>query len=158
MEKLKISVITPSYNQGQFIEETILSVLNQDYDNTEYIVIDGGSTDNTVEIIKKHENKLAYWVSEKDNGQSHAINKGFKLATGDIICWINSDDILIQGALKRVSQYFSDNPDKLIVNGYTMRIDSTSNILFTHFVMEPRYWFAKHGVYYINQPSMFFKR
>ncbi|WKN44448.1 glycosyltransferase family 2 protein [Tunicatimonas pelagia] len=88
----KISIVTPSYNQGQYIEETILSVINQNYPNLEYIIIDGGSTDNTVEIIKNYEKHITYWVSEPDQGQSHAINKGFKKSTGDILGWINSDD------------------------------------------------------------------
>ncbi|WP_461485736.1 glycosyltransferase family 2 protein, partial [Pedobacter sp.] len=88
----KISIVTPSYNQGQYIEETILSILNQNYPNLEYIIIDGGSTDHTVEIIKKYEDRITYWVSEKDNGQSHAINKGFEKATGEIFAYLNSDD------------------------------------------------------------------
>ncbi len=88
----KISIVTPSYNQGQFIEETILSVIRQNYPNLEYIIIDGGSIDNTIEIIKKYEQQITYWVSEPDRGQSHAINKGFNIATGDILAWINSDD------------------------------------------------------------------
>ena len=88
----KITIITPSYNQGQFIEETILSVINQGYPNLEYIIMDGGSTDNTVEVIKKYSDHINYWVSEKDKGQSNAINKGLHRATGDIINWLNSDD------------------------------------------------------------------
>src|SRR5687768_13083798 len=106
MNSPKISIITPSYNQGRFIEETILSVINQNYPNLEYIIIDGGSTDNTVEIIRKYEQHLAYWVSEKDGGQSEAINKGFKKATGDIVCWINSDDFFMPGALSKVADCF----------------------------------------------------
>ena len=88
----RISIITPSYNQGGYIEDTILSVINQDYPNLEYIIIDGGSTDNTVDIIQKYSDRIDYWISEKDTGQSNAINKGFRKATGDIINWINSDD------------------------------------------------------------------
>jgi glycosyltransferase involved in cell wall biosynthesis len=154
----RISVITPSYNQCQFIEETILSVVNQNYSNLEYIIIDGGSTDCSVEIIKKHSDKLTFWVSEKDNGQTDAINKGLALATGEIICWINSDDILLPDSLNEVANYFEKHKEYKILNGYTLRIDKKSNILFNHFVPKPLKWFATHGVYYINQPSMFFKK
>ncbi|MDZ7876474.1 MAG: glycosyltransferase family 2 protein [Saprospiraceae bacterium] len=102
----KISIITPSFNQGQFIEETIRSVLLQGYPNLEYIIIDGGSTDNTIEIIKKYSNFIDYWVSEKDKGQSNAINKGLKRATGDVFNWLNSDDFYLPNALITTGKAF----------------------------------------------------
>jgi glycosyltransferase involved in cell wall biosynthesis len=102
----KITIVTPSYNQGNFIEETIVSVISQGYPNLEYIIIDGGSTDNTVEIIKKYEEHLSYWVSEKDKGQSEAINKGFERASGDVINWLNSDDYYEPGVLLKVGEAF----------------------------------------------------
>jgi glycosyltransferase involved in cell wall biosynthesis len=99
----RISIVTPSYNQGRYIEETIRSVLLQNYPNLEYIIIDGGSTDETVEIIRKYEPWLTYWVSEPDRGQSHAINKGFTKSSGEIFGWLCSDDILLDGALGAVA-------------------------------------------------------
>lgn len=110
----KISIITPSFNQGQYIEQTILSVINQNYPNLEYIIIDGGSTDETVDIIKKYDKNITYWVSEKDNGQSEAINKGLKIATGDIINWLNSDDYFEPNALFKLSKAYIENPDKKV--------------------------------------------
>ena len=106
----RISIITPTFNQAGFIEQTINSVLGQGYPNLEYIIIDGGSTDGTVDLIRKYETQLAYWVSEKDGGQSNAINKGLKFATGDIIAYINSDDYYLDGAFERVANAYRDNP------------------------------------------------
>jgi glycosyltransferase involved in cell wall biosynthesis len=108
MKWLKISIITPSFNQAQYLEQTIDSVLSQDYPNIEYIVIDGGSTDGSIDIIKKYEKHLAYWVSEPDSGQSQAINKGVQRATGDVINWLNSDDYYHSGALQTVADAFKD--------------------------------------------------
>src|SRR5687767_12795196 len=97
----KISIVTPSYNQGIFLEETLRSILLQNYPNLELIVIDGGSNDNSVEIIKKYEPWITYWITEKDRGQSDAINKGIRRTTGEILTWINSDDLLTPGSLKK---------------------------------------------------------
>lgn len=111
----RISIITPSFNQGQFLEETIRSVLLQNYPNLEYIIIDGGSADNSVEIITKYQAWLTYWVSEKDEGQSHAINKGLSMCTGDIIGWLNSDDLLKDNALHWVAKSLPiASPDWLV--------------------------------------------
>ena len=111
----RISIVTPSFNQGQYIEETIRSVLLQGYPNLEYIIIDGGSTDNSVEIIKKYEKWLTYWVSEADRGQSHAINKGFNYCSGEIFQWINSDDCLCERALKCVGSSWT--PQTVVAGG-----------------------------------------
>ena len=113
----KISIVTPSFNQGQYLEQTIDSVLSQNYPNLEYFIVDGGSTDNSKEIIENYAKHLTWWVSEKDNGQSHAINKGLSRATGEIINWINSDDYYEPNALKTVAQAF-ENP---VINMATFR-------------------------------------
>jgi len=117
MDYPKISIITPSYNQGRYIEQTIQSVLSQNYPNLEYIIIDGGSTDETVDIIKKYESQLTYWVSEKDSGQTDAINKGFAKCTGYIINWLNSDDYYEPATLHRVANAFMNNKDCKVVCG-----------------------------------------
>jgi glycosyltransferase involved in cell wall biosynthesis len=123
----KISIVTPSYNQAQFLEKTILSVLNQSYPNLEYIIIDGGSTDGSVEIIQKYEKHLSYWVSEKDQGQVHALNKGFSRATGDIIGWQNSDDIYLPFAFRQTAELFLKHSDIDIVFGNIVFLDENEN-------------------------------
>jgi len=124
----KITVITPSFNQGEFIEDTILSIIGQEYPNLEYFIFDGGSTDNSKEIIEKYDEYIDYWESGPDKGQSDAINKGFERATGDIICWLNSDDMFLPSTLTRVANYFVNNEvDFLFGNSYYLF--SLSNIL-----------------------------
>ena len=115
----RITIVTPSFNQGRFLEETIRSVLEQNYPNLEYIIIDGGSTDDSVDIIKRYEDRLAYWVSEKDGGQSDAINKGFMRASGTIFGYLNSDDLYLPGALLAVAKAFEQyTPDVVFGNTY----------------------------------------
>jgi glycosyltransferase involved in cell wall biosynthesis len=123
MSKPKISIITPSLNQAAFLEQTIQSVLGQGYERLEYIIIDGGSTDGTVDLIRKYESRLAYWVSEKDGGQSNAINKGLNFATGDIIAYINSDDYYLDGAFERVAVAYRENPDVDLWHGRCRIVD-----------------------------------
>lgn len=126
---LRITVVTPSYNQAEFLERSILSVLSQGYLNLEYIVIDGGSTDGSVEIIKKYEDRLDYWISEPDRGQAHAINKGFKKSTGEILAWLNSDDTYESGALLAVGEYFKEHQTVDIVYGNSSYIDRKDQFL-----------------------------
>ena len=122
-----ISIITPSFNQGKYIEETIESVISQGYPNLEYIVIDGGSSDETVDIIKKYEKYITYWVSEKDQGQAHAINKGFNLSNGDICTWINSDDLIYKDAFWKVAKYFSEDLDLEFIHGRGIYFNDKGN-------------------------------
>jgi glycosyltransferase involved in cell wall biosynthesis len=124
----RISIVTPSFNQGLFIEETIRSVILQNYPSLEYIIIDGGSSDNSLEIIKKYEHWITYWTSEPDNGQSHAINKGFSRCTGQMVNWICSDDMLCKDALFNIAPVISNNMNSLIL-GNGLRIDQKSVIL-----------------------------
>jgi len=125
----KISIVTVSYNQGEFIERTILSVLNQNYPNIEYIIIDGGSNDNSIEIIKKYEKFLSYWVSESDNGQSSALKKGLDNCTGEIMAFLNSDDTYCPGVLNKVADLFKRNSGVDIIYGAINLVDKYDNIL-----------------------------
>lgn len=126
MRKDKISIVTPTFNSVNFIEESILSVLNQSYEFVEYIIVDGGSTDGTIDIIKKYEDRLSFWVSEPDHGMYDAINKGFQHAKGDIFAWINSDDTLLTGALDVVNGIFSRYPNFCWIHGRTIYTDADS--------------------------------
>ena len=127
----RISVVTPSFNQGQFIEETIRSILLQGYPNLEYFIMDGGSTDGSVEIIKKYSPWLSYWVSEPDSGQSDAINRGLKRASGEFATWINSDDLLSKNALVEHASRIGFAPDTVYV-GDCIYIDQTGKVLSLH--------------------------
>src|SRR5258708_25513131 len=127
----KISLVTPSYNQGKYIEKTILSVLEQNYSDLEYIVIDGGYSDETSEILKKYQKKVFYCVSEKDMGQSDAINKGFKKTTGSIMGWLNSDDILLPGSLQLIGELFSRFPEMEWITGQPVSVNSENIIVRT---------------------------
>ncbi len=155
----KITIITPSYNQGHYLEQTIDSVLSQNYSNIEYIVIDGGSTDQSVEIIKKYEKYLAYWVTEKDNGQSNAINKGLQRATGEIVNWINSDDYYEPKALKVVAEAFRDKTTNVVcgrgkiikANGKLVRYSRGTDVYDNNLA-------KTIGWARMDQPETFFRR
>jgi glycosyltransferase involved in cell wall biosynthesis len=153
----KISIITPSFNQGQYIEQTILSVISQGYLNLEYIIIDGGSTDQTVDILKKYEKHLAGWVSEPDRGQSHAINKGLARATGEVFNWLNSDDLLAPGSLHAIGGQFS-RADTRVLCGYCRIFeDQTGNtVRLDRMGIKEN---AEETVlnHKMNQPSTFFR-
>lgn len=127
----KISVVTPSFNQGEFIEETIKSVINQSYSNFELIIIDGGSTDKTIDILKEYDKYITYWISEPDEGQTHAINKGFKKASGDLVAWMNSDDVFIQGSFKMVAEKYLNYPDVDVYYADKYHLDDNGNFIRT---------------------------
>jgi glycosyltransferase involved in cell wall biosynthesis len=128
MFKPLVSIITPSLNQGHFIEETIRSVLSQDYPHVEYIVIDGGSTDGTLEILRKYSNNKVRWKSQPDLGQADAVNKGFSMAKGEILGWLNSDDTYMAGAVSTVVEYFLQNPGTVMAYGDAHFIDREGNV------------------------------
>lgn len=152
-----VSIITPSYNQAAYLEQTLLSVLNQDHAPIEYIVVDGASKDASVEIIKKYSDRLAYWVSEKDSGQAEAINKGFARATGEIIAWLNSDDYYLAGTVSAAVKLFEANPDVVLVYGNMLAVDEygkTFNTLtYKQLTLEDLLCFQ-----IIGQPAVFMRR
>ena len=152
-----VSIITPSFNQAAYLEQTILSVLQQDHPRIEYIVIDGSSTDTSVDIIRKYESKLSYWVSEKDHGQAEAINKGFARATGEIIAWLNSDDYYLSGAVSSAVRIFDENPDVVLAYGNMLAVDEhgiTFNMLnYKQLTLDDLLCFQ-----IIGQPAVFMRR
>jgi len=164
MSSTKISLVTPSYNQAEFLKQTIQSVLFQDYTDVEYLVMDGGSTDGSTDILRKYSDQLAYWSSGKDEGQSDAIAQGFDRCTGEIMGWLNSDDVLLPGALTAVANFFRENPEVEVVSGGAYCIDSKGCPLRGSFGNYTLGVAATHGRlrYYhmdgVFQPATFWRR
>lgn len=153
----KITVVTPSFNQAAFLEQTILSVLEQDYPALEYFVIDGGSTDGSVEIIKKYADRLAGWVSEKDAGQTDAINKGFARATGSVLAWLNSDDTYRPGAICEAMDLLAEHPGWGMVYGDTRFIDGDGREIGKFPASQTDYDKLRQGYVHIPQQASFFR-
>ncbi|MDR3491452.1 MAG: glycosyltransferase family 2 protein [Gammaproteobacteria bacterium] len=152
---MKVSIITPSFNHGEFIERTIKSVLAQNYE-LEYVVMDGGSVDQTLDILNRYENQLS-WKSEADNGQSHAINKGLQMTSGDVIGWLNSDDIYYPDTVKKVCQFFKDHPEVDVVYGDSCLIDRVDNKV-GYYPTESWNLERLKVRCFLSQPSTFFRR
>jgi len=159
----KISVITPSYHQANFIEQTIESVLGQDYPNLEYIIMDGGSTDGTLEILRRYDGRIT-WRSEEDKGQADAINKGMRLASGDIVAYLNSDDLCEPGALTKVGEAFRDNPQTMWLCGKCRIIDEHNREFYRPITRFKNFWLKRYGYFcllvlnFISQPAVYWRR
>jgi glycosyltransferase involved in cell wall biosynthesis len=155
-DSTRISIVTPSYNQGKYIERTIQSVLSQEVRGLEYTVIDGGSADETILIQKRYEDRLL-WISERDSGPSDAINKGFLRSKGPVLGWLNSDDIYYPGALKTVLEFFEQNPDVDVLYGDTYHINENDEVI-ERYPTEDWNWTRLHETCFISQPAAFFRR
>jgi len=159
----KISIITPSFNQGKYIQSTLDSVLSQGYPNLEYIIMDGGSTDETLDILKRYEGRII-WTSEPDRGQSHAINKGLRLATGEIVAFLNSDDLYLPGALMSAGQFFAAHPQADWLTGKCRIIDERGVEVRRAITMYKNFWLMVNSysmllvTNYISQPATFWKK
>lgn len=155
----RVSIVTPSYNQGQFLEETLRSVLLQGYPDLEYILIDGGSSDESVGIIRRYAAWLTYWVSEPDRGQSHAINKGFRKGSGSILAWLNADDLYEPGAVPAATQAFSNHPDAVLLYGDCANIDPEGKVFsISRSRAYDRDRLVRFWPNFIPQPTAFFRR
>ena len=153
-----VSIVTPSYNQHRYLEDTIRSVLDQDYPALEYFVIDGGSNDGSVEIIKKYADKLTGWVSEPDQGQTEAINKGFLRSNGEYMAWLNSDDVYQPGAIRSAVEFMQKNPEIGLVYGDTDLIDGSGKKIGRFNARQTSYQRLMRGGVYIPQPAAFWRR
>jgi len=160
----RISIVTPSFNQAAFLEETILSVLNQSYPNLEYIIVDGGSTDGSVDIIGKYEHALSFSCSEKDEGMYDAINKGFEKSTGDIMAYINSDDIYMPDTFRTVARIFNDLPNAMWITGRTGYIDGMGSVgeiarkkLYNRMLLSKGFYQSPYS-YVVNQNAVFWRK
>ncbi len=156
-DKPLVSIVTPSYNQAQFLEQTIQSVLEQDYPNIEYILVDGGSTDGSVEIIQKYADRFTWWVSEPDKGQTDAINKGFAAAHGEVLAWINSDDTYKPGAVSEAVQHLAEHPGVGMVYGDLDFIDESDRMIGRFPAAQTDLKKLRRGYVHIPQPASFFK-
>ena len=154
----KITVVTPSFNQGQFLEQTIKSVVDQDYPNLDYIVIDGGSKDDSVDIIRKYSDKLAYWISEPDLGHGHALNKGFERSSGEIMAWLNSDDLYVPWTLRTVAEIFAQRPEVEWITGINTHWDEQGRITNAFHTYKNIYDFLIGRYDWIQQESTFWRR
>lgn len=152
-----VSIVTPSFNQARYIEATIRSVLEQDYPRIEYLIVDGGSTDGTVEIIKKYEGRIGWWVSEQDKGQTDAINKGFARAKGDILAWLNSDDTYEPGAVAAAVKYLMEHPRVGMVYGDCNFINEEGQVIGRFRAEQTDYRLLRQGYVHIPQQTMFFR-
>lgn len=152
-----VSIVTPSYNQARFLEATIQSVLSQDYPNLEYIIVDGGSTDGSLEIIRKYADRLAWWVSEPDRGQTDAINKGFARARGEIFAWLNSDDTYEPGAVRAAVEFLMGHPEVGLVYGDANFIDEEGRIIGKFDARQTDYRRLRRGYVHIPQQAAFFR-
>ncbi len=155
--EFKFSIVMPSYNKVEFIERSILSVLNQNYSNIELIIIDGGSTDGTIEIIKKYEQYISFWTSEKDKGQSDALNKGFKYCTGNLYGFLNSDDIYFPDAFNFSSSMFLKYPNKKIIFGDWLSLDKKDLVLDYNHAFDFNLNHHKYEGFHLNAQSMFWR-
>ena len=158
MTRPKLSIITPSYNQAQYLEQTILSVLQQNYESLEFIIIDGGSSDGSVDVIRKYESQLSYWVSEKDRGQAHALNKGVEKVTGDIVAYLNSDDVYLPGAFAAMVNYFNEHPPCHWLCGDTLMFGEGRNDEVVCAEVPRSAAQALSWAYTAPQPGMFWRR
>jgi glycosyltransferase involved in cell wall biosynthesis len=152
-----ISIVTPSYNHARYVEETIQSVLSQDYPQLEYLIVDSGSTDGTIDVIRKYEDKLVWWVSQKDQGQTDAINRGFARATGDILAWLNSDDTYEPGAVTAAIKYLQEHPDIGMVYGDCNYINESGDVIGRLHSAQTNYLLLRRGYTHIPQQTMFFR-